>query len=101
MGSTVQGSLFSLPDRSSGVPFLAVQEKDRNKLWILAGFLMLFPAIAQPLAALAAFGLAYVLAMAVRHLCENLYGGATAEIITLTGFTAEIITLLSGLILTR
>ena len=99
MGTAVQGHLLSLRNVRGGLPFLAIAENDRNKLWVLTGFLMLFPAIEFPLAALVSFGLCFVLAAAARKFFEELYGGATSEMITLVGIAAELLTLFCGILL--
>ena len=99
MGAAVQGHLLSLRNIRGGLPFLAIPENDRNKLWVLTGFLMLFPAIEFPLAVLVSFGLCFVLAAGARKFFEELYGGATSEMITLAGITAELLTLFCGLLL--
>ncbi len=101
MGTAVQGHLLSLRNVRGGLPFLAVAENDRNKLWVLTGFLMLFPAIEFPLAVLVSFGLCFVLATAARKFFEELYGGATSEMITLVGIVAELLTLFCAILLIR
>ena len=99
MGTAVQGHLLSLRNVRGGLPFLAIAESERNKLWVLTGFLMLFPAIEFPLAVLVSFGLCFVLAAAARKFFEELYGGATSEMITLVGIAAELLTLFCGILL--
>lgn len=99
MGCAVQGNLLSLRNLRGGLPFLAVAENDRNKLWVLTGFLMLFPAIEFPLAVLVTFGICFVLAAGARKFFEEWYGGTTSEMITLTGIFAELLTLFCGILL--
>lgn len=101
MGMTVQAHLLSLRNLRGGTPFLAIAEHDRNKLWVLAVFLMLFPAIAYPLAVLVTFGVCAAFALAARHFAEELYGGITAEMITLAGLVSELAALLCGVLLIR
>lgn len=101
MGTAVQGHLLSLRNLQGGLPFLTVSEKDRTKLLVLTVFLMLFPAIEHPLAVLVTVGVCGVLALAARHFAEELYGGITAEMITLAGAAAELAALLCGVLLIR
>ena len=101
MGTMAQAHLLSLRNLRGGLPFLAITERDRNKLWVVAVFLMLFPAIAHPLAVLVTFGVCGGFALAARHYAEELYGGITAEMITLAGFAAELAALLCGVLLIR
>ena len=63
--------------------------------------LVLFPAIAQPLAVLVTFGVCAAFALAARHYAEELYGGITAEMITLAGAVTELAALLCGVLLIR
>ena len=80
---------------------MAVAASERNKLWVPVVFLMLFPAVAHPLAVLVTFGVCGGFALAARHYAEELYGGITAEMITLAGMVAELAALLCGVLLIR
>lgn len=98
---TTQAHLLSLRDLRSGAPFLQVSREERNRLWIPAVFLMLFPALAYPLAVLVTCGVCGAFALAARQFAEERCGGATAEMITLAGVVAELAALLCGVLLIR
>ena len=100
-GFATQAHLLALRNLKGGIPFLAIPERERNKLWVLTVFFMLFPALTYPLAVLVTVGVCGALALAARHFAETLYGGVTAEMITLAGFTAELAALLCGVLLIR
>ena len=97
-GTTVQGALLALPDLRTGTPFLRLQEQDRNKIWGIALFLVLFPAVFQPLAALISAGFCVAEVWLIGMCSEKEWGGVTEEIITLSGFLAGLATLFAGVI---
>ncbi len=96
---TAEGFLMTLPDLDSGKPFLAVPDKELMPVWFVAIFIVLFVALRFPAAVLLGIGAAFLFALVLRNCCDKLYGGATAEIVTLAGSITELLLLFIGLLL--
>ncbi len=94
-----QGFLTSMPDLATGRPFLSIRAGVQSQVFIVAIFIALFVAIRFPAAVLAGAGAVLLLGYGMRNLSERLYGGVSAEMITLTGALAELLLLLAGLLL--
>ena len=93
---TIQGFLMGLPDLDTGHPFLEISGVEQSRIWLSGTFLMLFVALKLPLAAIVGTGCAVVFAWTVRNAAEKIYGGISAEMITLAGAAAEVGLLLIG-----
>ncbi len=93
---SIQGFLMGLPDLDTGHPFLEVSGAEQSRIWLVGIFFMLFVALRLPLAAIAGTGCAIVFAWTVRNAAEKIYGGISAEMITLAGAVAELGLVLIG-----
>lgn len=95
---TVQGYLAPLRNLNGKGEFLAVLPAQQPHIWMVAVFLMLFLALGMAKAALVATAVAFLLALLCRNWYDRMFGGVTAELITLTGAVAELAVLLIGLL---
>ena len=101
LGLTVQGSLLRLDDLDRGVPWLTTEPGMEKLLWAAGIFPVLFLLPGMPAATVAAIGCSFALAwLAGRNYQEN-PGGATSEMITLTGAAAEVLLCLIGILLVK
>lgn len=95
----VQGFLGTMPDLATGRPFLSIRAGAESQIFIVAIFIALFVAIRFPAAVLAGAGAILLLSYGMRSLSDKLYGGISAEMITLTGAVAELLLLAAGVLL--
>lgn len=96
MSFTVQGVLMTLNDLDTHEQFLKIVPPLHNQVWFAAIFIALFVSIGFPLPVLVAVGATLLFALVVRNLADKLYGGVTADIITLAGAAIELTLLFAG-----
>lgn len=96
---SLQGTLMTLPNLEDRAPFLDVPAPLQNQVWPVAVFLVLFVGIFLPLATLIATGATILFALVARNLCDRLYGGVTADLVTLAGAANELLLLFLGVII--
>ncbi len=96
---TVQGVMMTLRDLNGTEPFLAVMPPRHLHIWIAATVLILFLGLSLPKAALAGLVCSFIFAVICRNWFERIFGGATAEMVTLAGSVSELMVLLLGLLL--
>lgn len=95
----VQGFLGTMPDLATGRQFLSIRGGAEGQIFIVAVFIALFVAIRFPAAVLAGAGAVLLLSFGVRSFSDKLYGGISAEMITLAGAVAELLLLAAGVLL--
>ncbi len=95
---SLQGLLAALPVRLSGRPLLVLPGKNgRREFLATALALAVVWFVFFPLATLAAVLILYWLSGALGRAFDRIYGGVTADFITLSGVLAELLLLLIGI----
>ncbi|MBO5762885.1 MAG: hypothetical protein J6R85_03350 [Lentisphaeria bacterium] len=101
LGLTVQGALLQLDDLDRGVPWLTTEPGMDKLLWAAGIFPVLFLLPAMAAATVAAVGIAFLTAFLAGRSFQDNPGGATSEMITLTGAASEILLCLTGILLVK
>ncbi|QSH40554.1 hypothetical protein P0136_12660 [Lentisphaerota bacterium ZTH] len=99
LSMTIRGHLAAMPDLASGEPMIKVQQQQRFFVWILAAFLVLFVLIKAPFTSLIGYGITFVLAIFLEKFIDRQVQGTNPNITNFAGETAEIILLLTGMLL--